>query len=220
MRYLFLFLFTISSIKLHSQENFKDTISLQEVKISNKKPKVVTVKQGKGKQETGNGFFKTALQQAYLIEGLPYGTLQNITLHFMWMSMTTKTGMLPTSKVESTTYEVTLHEVTDNKIGKAINNTPLLVKLPAGRKSEPSATVDLSTLQLTTNRLFIILKRVSDLPCAECNFYILMGYHSEKQLHYQGDLQNITIQNKTTLAPNPDYYTGLLCEIKTLTQEY
>jgi len=221
MRYLFLSLFcSLFVLNLHGQESFKDTITLQEVKINKKKLKVVTVKQGKDKQKIGNGFFKTVPTQIFFIENLPYGTIQEIRLHFMWMSMVTKEGSIPTSKIESTTYEITLHEVTDNKMGKAINNTPLLVKLPAGRKSEPSATVDLSALHLTTDKFFLVLKRASDLPYADCNFYIPIGYKTEKQLLYQGDIYNITIKDNTKIGSNPGYYSGLLCEIKTLTREY
>jgi hypothetical protein len=203
-----------------SQETFKDTITLQEVKINKKEPKLITLKQGKGKQKIGNGFFKTAPEQAHLITELPYGTIQNIILHFMRMSMINKEGSIPTTKVESTTYELTLHEISSNKIGKVINDTPILVKLPSSRKSEPSVTVDLSTLHLTTDKFFVVLKRTSDLPCSECNFYIPMAYKSEKKLGYQGDIYNITLQEKSTPAVYPSFYYGLLCEIKTLTREY
>lgn len=220
MRYLFLSLFALLATNLHSQETFKDTITLQEVKISKEEPKLITVKQGKGKEKIGNAFFKTAPEQAHLIEGLPYGTIQALTLHFMWISMKTKEGSIPTSKIENTIYELTLHEATDNKIGKAINGIPFKIELPTSKKKTPSITLDLSTLHLTADKFFVVLKRTSDLPCSECNFYIPMNYYTEKQLVHQGNIQNITIKEKTTPDSNSKYYTGLLCEIKTLTREY
>lgn len=216
MRHLFLSLFFLVAISLYSQETF----TLQEVKINKKEPKVITLKQGKGKEKIGNGFFKTAPEQAHLIEGLPYGTIQNITLHFMWISMKTKEGSIPTAKIENTTYELTLYEVTDNKIGKVINDMPFRIELPASKKKELHITLDLSTLHITTDKFFVVLKRTSDLPCSECDFYIPTAYKSEKKLGYQGDIHNITLQEKSTPAVYPNFYYGLLCEIKSLTREY
>ena len=108
MRYLFLSLFcSLFVLNLHGQESFKDTITLQEVKINKKKLKVVTVKQGKDKQKIGNGFFKTVPTQIFFIENLPYGTIQEIRLHFMWMVVKSLPDSKPiNTNILETTYEL------------------------------------------------------------------------------------------------------------------
>jgi hypothetical protein len=212
MRNLLLPILTLLSINLYSQETLKDTITLQEVTINKKEPKVITVKQGKGRRKTGNGFFKTVPKQTFLIENLPYGTIQNITLHFMWMLPETIIGKrIPDTKILETRYALTLYEVKDNKMGNKLNNTPITVTLPESRKTEPRLTVDLSTLSLTADSFFIVLERVSQLPCNGCKMYIPMGYDANT-------LTNVTGIEKA--ASHLTYHMGLLCEIKTLTREY
>lgn len=221
MRYLFLSLFcSLFALNLHSQETYKDTITLQEVKISKKKLKVVTVKQGKGKQEIGNGFFKTVPTQTFFIENLPYGTIQEIRLHFMWMVVKSLPDSKPiNTNILKTTYELTIYDVKENQLGNKINKTPIQVTIPEGRKSEPSVTVDLSKLSFTTDKLLVELKRVSPLPCSECKMYIPYGYDASTP----NNTKDIGQQNRRGSSKPPSNVNlnfGLLCEIKTLTREY
>lgn len=212
-------LITLANI-VHCQENRTDTITLQEVKISKKEPKIITLKKGKGKTRIGNGFFKTAPEGAYLIEKIPYGTIQEITLHFNSMQISTDPNHIPVAKTEATTYELTLHELKDNKMGPAINDVPIIIQLPASKKDSQNIKIDLTTLHLNTDRFFAIIKRTSVLPCSDCNFYIPVNYISEKQLYFNGYIKSIRLKEDTTQVQYPNFHSGLLCEIKTRTREY
>lgn len=221
MQKLLLIITTFTTLLTYSQESLKDTITLQEVKISKKEPKVITIKQGKGKEKIGNGFFINYPEQTNLIQGLPYGTLQSVTLHFMWTVKKKETGKeIPNTKIKATTFELILYELKEDKVGSRINDTPIQIQLPESRKESPSITIDLKPLNLTCDSFFAVLKLTSALPCDDCKLYIPMGYRTEKQQVFRENPPNLTTRDNQKSELYPGYHMGLLCEIKTLTQEY
>ncbi len=206
----------ITSVSNYAQDLKNDTIQLQNLNIKAKEPKLKTVNLNKGNTFLITYQYETP-EATYLVENLPYGEVQEITLYFFYLVK----NYNAVSKIEETRYEMTLYDISENgTAGKKINSQPIPIILKKSRKSELKNIIDVSAYKLKTSRFLINLVRTSELPCYECGLYLPRVIGSTHRLYYIGPISEYKVNIDSHTKNNENSFEGLQCKIKTITRYY
>jgi hypothetical protein len=197
------------------QDLENDTIQLNDLHIKAKEPKIKTIRLGNHSENVTVSHVDPA-DASYLIDNLPYGELQAITLHFFYFVKNSNA----VSKIKETRYEMTLYDLTENgNAGKKINEEPISIVLEESSKSESKKTIDLSALHCKTGRFLIYLKRTSDLPPDDCALYLPTVKISANPI-FHTPLVDFRPTEDSPANNRINRVGKLKCEIKTLTRYF
>jgi hypothetical protein len=229
MKYVLLCLTLITVSVCFAQNLEKDTIQLHEVLLAGKKtPKLKIIKRDNRKLRIRSLSYAQQPSEAYLIEDLPVGDINQITLFFCFIKkkytqeydiLEDRTNLKKT-KMQETKYEVSFYKVNDkNKVGEKINKEAILIDLPESTSwNDKKIVLDVSSLVINDTRFFVQLTRITDVPCDECPFYAPVLYDCGKKRSFYQPLEEIIVDDKSAGAKG--VITALRMDIKTLTRDY
>lgn len=153
-KFLFLFIFFIGFNSFAQQEKMEET-TLQEMKISSKKPKKITIDYPE--KALRFPFKELGESRVYLVDNLKLGTLLEIEFK---MASYSKSDELAKNPV---VFEVLLYESNNQKLGKKLNEKPILITLKHHNHSTYKFNIKVEYLNIFTDELFIGLALKSDL---------------------------------------------------------
>lgn len=207
----------------YAQDFSKDTIKLSEIHVKedlSKKPKIKTIDYGKKKPYYGTNyslFYTETRPLYYLIDDLPYGVLQEITIPFglITKSVDKNEGSAGKIHVNLTEYELTLYEADADGAGRKINTTPIKIVLKEGSSFKKDIKVNVSNLNFKTNSFYIFLEKKTDTSCYECGYYAPVSYKTVQPAYFG----NVNNTGAVELTPSK-YFYNLGIKVKTLTRQY
>lgn len=223
MKYFTLITLLFNCSALLSQDLEKDTIQLNAALINHsaKKPKIKKLKFNSSNKLLNYDLYFNYDNVFYLIDSLPEGYIQEITLYFSPFSKQMKNNDWESKSLKSnvTEFEVTIYEVNDNySVGNKVTATPIHITLEESKKISVFKTekvkLDLCPYNFQVSRFFIGINKITETTCEDCYYYA-------PQLHKTGNKNYLVIEDE---AGHKKQYSrnGLMLksEIKTLTSNY